>query len=146
MILKVVVTMFVYPIAHNRRLCQKGFSLSLLVEERIANIGIPLDVFGFLQFWWFLRFEFVQVFGSLQTSLMLIVGESAGGGYVAVAVGVSNRWQVTGDRWQETRNTWHLTHYMWHLTPATWHHFLFYFIFYFIFFGFVLVVMQILDQ
>ena len=37
------------------------------------------------------RLEDVLVFGSLQTSPMCIVGELAGGGSVAVTVGVSDR-------------------------------------------------------
>ena len=36
-------------------------------------------------------------FGSLQTILLCIVGKLAGGGSVAVAVGVSDMCQVTGD-------------------------------------------------
>ena len=44
----------------------------LLVKERIANIGIPLDILGFLSFLW--------VFGSLRTSLLSIMGELSGGG------------------------------------------------------------------
>ena len=35
-----------------------------------------------------------RIFGSLQTSLLCIMGELVGGGSVTVAVGVSNRWQV----------------------------------------------------
>ena len=42
-------------------------------------------------------FEFVWVFWSLQTNLLCIVGELAGGGSVAVAVGVSDRLQLTRD-------------------------------------------------
>ena len=47
---------------------------SLLVKEYIANIGIPIDVLC-----------------SLQTSLLCIVGELAGGRSVNVAVSVSGR-------------------------------------------------------
>ena len=53
----------------------------LLVKERMANIGITLDVLNF----------FLCVFGCLQTSLLCIMGELAGGGSVAMAVGVSDR-------------------------------------------------------
>ena len=53
--------------------------------------------------------------------LMFIVGELAGVGSVAVAVGVSDTWQVTGDTWQVNHNMWHVTHDTWHLTPDTWH-------------------------
>ena len=57
-----------------------------LVEERIANVGVPL-VLGYNDFW---RLEFFHVLGSLQTSLLCIVGELAGEGSAAVAVGVSD--------------------------------------------------------
>ena len=40
---------------------------------------------------------------------------------VAVAVGVSDWWQVTGDRWNATRKAWHLTPDTWHVTGDTWH-------------------------
>ena len=88
-----VVAISVCPIARNRRLRPNSFDWTLLVNEHIANIGIPLDVFAVLQFYDFLRFEIVRVYGSLQTSL-LCVGELSGGGSVAVVVGVSDRGQV----------------------------------------------------
>ena len=47
--------------------------------------------------------------------LLCTVGELAGLGSVAVAVDVSDRWQVTGDRWQVTCDTWHMTHDTWHM-------------------------------
>ena len=47
--------------------------------------------------------------GSLQTSLLSIVGELAGGESVAVAVGVSKRLQVTGDTQHVTRNMLNVT-------------------------------------
>ena len=50
----------------------------------------------------FLCFEKNWVFGSLQTSLLCIVRELAGGGSVAVAVGVRDRRQRRGDRRQMT--------------------------------------------
>ena len=50
-----------------------------LVEEPIADIGIPLDIFRFL------RIQGFFGFWSLQTSLMFIVGD------VAVAVDVNDR-------------------------------------------------------
>ena len=68
------------------------FPGGLLVEEHIANVGIPLDIFKFLSFHFFL-----WVFGSLQTSLLCIMGELAGEGSVALAVAVSDRLQVTSD-------------------------------------------------
>ena len=63
----------------------------LLVEERIANIGISQDIFGFLRFNFFLRLDIFWAFWSLQTSLLCIMVEVAGGGSVAVAIGVSDR-------------------------------------------------------
>ena len=35
--------------------------------------------------------------GSLQTTLLCIVGHLSEGGFVALAIGVSEMWQVTGD-------------------------------------------------
>ena len=61
--------------------------------EHIANIGIPLDMFSFLLFQWFFFYN-VPVFGSLQTSLLCIIGELAGGGTSTVAVGASDRWPI----------------------------------------------------
>ena len=62
-----------------------------MVEERIANIGIPLDIFFFLLFpCFFCVLKPIWVFGSLRTSLLCLIGELAGGGSVAVAVGVSD--------------------------------------------------------
>ena len=64
----------------------------LLVKERITNIGIPLDVFGFFfPFNDFLHLDLLCIFRSLQTSLLCIVGELAVGKFVAVAVGVRDR-------------------------------------------------------
>ena len=93
----------------------------LLVKERIANTGIPLDVFGFFKIKNKIKFPFwtnVPAFGSLQTSILCIMRELARGGSVAVAVGVS-------DRWHATRNTWHMTCDTWHLTYDTWYFFFF---------------------
>ena len=58
----------------------------------------------FLPFWW-------------AFAVMIL----AGGGSVAVAVGVSDRWQVSGDWWQMTGDTRHIKHNKWHLTCDTWH-------------------------
>ena len=90
----------------------------LLFKECIATIGIPLDIFGFLLFQWLFAFWiFLGGFGSLQTSLLCIMEELAGGGYVAVAVSVSER---VSDSWKETRDMWHWTHDTWHMTQDTW--------------------------
>ena len=113
-----VVVMYVCPIAHNRWLRPKGVSLRLLVTECIANIGIPLEIFGFWQFQWFFMFKIVWVLWSLQTSLLCIVGVLERGGSVSVAVGVSDRWQVTGDRLQVIVDRWQVTHDTWHKTPV----------------------------
>ena len=40
----------------------------------------------------------------------LLVGVLAGGGSMAMALGVSDRWQVTCDNWHATWDTWHVTH------------------------------------
>ena len=45
------------------------------------------------------------IFGLLPTSLVCMVGELAVGGSVALAVGVSDRWQVTGDKQHDTCDT-----------------------------------------
>ena len=60
----------------------------LLVKEHIANIGILLDILCFGCFDDFLCFDIFWVFGSLQTSLLCIMGELAGGGFLDMAVGV----------------------------------------------------------
>ena len=53
----------------------------------MANIGLPLKNFGFCCFNNFMRFDFFWVFWALQTSLLCIMGELAGRGCVALAVG-----------------------------------------------------------
>ena len=63
---------------------------------------------------------FNWVFGSLQTSLLCIMGELAGGGSLAVAVGV-DRWHATHDTWHVKNDTWHMASDTWHLTPDMWH-------------------------
>ena len=55
----------------------------------------------------------------LQTCLLCIMGEFAGGG--SVAVGISDRWQVTGDTVHMTRYTWHVTCDIWYVTCDRWH-------------------------
>ena len=69
----------------------------LLVEEPNVNIGVPLDMFGFCCYNDSLRFEIFQVLGSLRTSLLCILEELAGGGSVAMAVGITDICQVIGD-------------------------------------------------
>ena len=46
----------------------------------------------------------------------VIISELSGGGSVAVAVGVSDSWQVTGDTRHVTRDIWHKTSDMWRMT------------------------------
>ena len=79
--------MSVCLIARNR------LSLRFLVEEPMANNGIPLAFLCFCSFDEFLHFIFFSlwVFWFLQTSLLCMVGELAGGGLVAVAVGICDR-------------------------------------------------------
>ena len=78
------VCLSVFAIAEN----QFPVDCRLLAEERIAYIGIPLDVFAFCCFNDVLCF---CVLGSLQTSLLCIMRELAGGGSVAVAVDISDK-------------------------------------------------------
>ena len=86
----------------------KGVSLILVFRK--------MDFFEALQ--WFLVLFLNLGFWSLQTTLLCIVGELAGqGGPVAVAVCVSDRWQVTWD-------PWHLTHDTWNVTCDRWFNFL----------------------
>ena len=54
--------------------------------------------------------------------------ELAGGACLAVAVDVSDMWQVKSNTWCVTHGTghltlytWHLTHDIWHMTRDTWH-------------------------
>ena len=64
----------------------------LLVEEHIANIGIPLDVIKFLLFLSFSVFLFFYFyFWLFETSLLCIMEKLAGGRSAAVALGVSYR-------------------------------------------------------
>ena len=54
--------------------------LDTLVEERIANIGIHLEVFGTYFFNdFFLQFGNIWSFGYLRASLLCIMGELVGG-------------------------------------------------------------------
>ena len=57
----------------------------------------------------------IRVFGSLQTNLLSMVGELAGGGSAALAVDSNDIWQVTGDTQHLTGDTWHVTGEMWHI-------------------------------
>ena len=78
-----------------------------LVEGRIANIGIPPHNFSFsFLFQWLFGFGFFSSLFLLHTSL----GELAGGGSVAVAVGVSDIWQVMRNMWHVRCYTWNVTH------------------------------------
>ena len=53
----------------------------------------------------FCTLTFCRVLGSVQTRLLCIMGDSAGGGSVAVAVGISDKLQV-----KVTRDMWYGTH------------------------------------
>ena len=61
----------------------------LLVEEGIANTGIPLDDFAASKIFYVLKY--FRAFGSLQTSLLSKVGKFTGGGSLDVSVLVSDR-------------------------------------------------------
>ena len=63
----------------------------------------------------------------MQTTLLYIVWELAGGGSVPVTVGISAMWQVTRntrhmtlDMWNMNLDIWHMTRDSWHLTHDTW--------------------------
>ena len=94
-----------------------GLSLRLLIEERIAYIGIPLDVFAVCLFWYFFCFlTCFGVLGSLQTSLLCIVVELVWGGSVAAAVSVCDRCHMTSDKWQVISDKWHVKLDRWQVT------------------------------
>ena len=57
----------------------------------------------------------------MQAILLCMVGELAGGGSVAVAVGVSNMLQVTSDTGHVTHDTLQATRYTRHVTPDMWY-------------------------
>ena len=64
----------------------------LLIEEQITKIGLPLYIFMFFAVSRiFCVLKCFQVFGSLPTSPLCVRGELAGGGYLAIAVGVTDR-------------------------------------------------------
>ena len=67
--------------------CRRKKTHFPVVNECIAYIGIHLDVSRFLLFKWFFAFWifFLWVLGSLQTGLLCIIGELAGGGSVDMA-------------------------------------------------------------
>ena len=97
---------------------------TLLVKERIANIGIPLDISCFCHinnFFWF--FTFYCFFGLANQPTVHIGGLALGGLWVLAL--------VIGDMWHGTRNTRHVTCGMWHMTHDTWHvtHDIFFFFF-----------------
>ena len=90
--------------------------------EWITNIGMPPDFFfSFSDSIICCFLKKIWVFWSLRTSLLCIVEELAGVGSVAVAVGVSDSWQVTCDTQHMSHDTWHATHDTWHATHDTWH-------------------------
>ena len=64
----------------------------------------------------FRLYNFFWDIGSLQSSLLCIVGELAGKGSVAVAVGFSDRWKVTCDMCYSSCDTWQVTCDTWHKT------------------------------
>ena len=70
-------------------------------------INYRINVWVFVTHCWWVK---VKISSKI---LLCILGELAGGGSVAVAVGVSDIWQVTGDMQNGTRDTWHMIHDMW---------------------------------
>ena len=65
-------------------------SLSCNVKERIANIGIPLDILFFLLLWFFV-FDIFFGFRVFANQPTVQIGEISRGGSVDVAVGVIDR-------------------------------------------------------
>ena len=78
----------------------------LLVKEHCKNIGIPLEGFGLLLFWWYFA---SQLFLILKTSLLCIMEKLSGGGSVAVTASVSDKWQVALDIEDMTFDTGHFS-------------------------------------
>ena len=75
----------------------------LLVEEHIANIDIPFDIFGFLPFQWFFAFEIVfQVFDLCKPAYCAYWVSLQGEGLCLWLLVL-----VTGDRWH-AHDTWHI--------------------------------------
>ena len=64
------------------------------VEQHQLSLLIPIYNNLFIYSTKRYKLQFCR-FGSLQTILLCVVGELAGGGSVAVAVGASDMWQVT---------------------------------------------------
>ena len=54
------------------------------------------------------------------STVLCLLGELAWGGSMAVALGLSDMWQVTGDTRHRTRDEWYVTHDTWHVTPDMW--------------------------
>ena len=75
-------------------------AVSFLVK-RVILVEECIVILAYL--WTFLGFCYFNVF--LQASLLWIMGELAGWGSVAVAVGVSDSWQVTHDTGHVTHDT-----------------------------------------
>ena len=72
---------------------------------------------NFLRFqWFFVKQKIYLWLLSWWTSLLCIVGDLAGGGSVARAVGVGDRWHVAGDRWQVIDDMWQVTNDTSHMT------------------------------
>ena len=63
--------------------------------------------------WW--NESGLRICESSQTILLCIAGELAWGGSVAVAVGVSDTWQVASNIQYVKPDTWHLTNDTWNL-------------------------------
>ena len=57
---------------------------------------------------------------SSRNILLCIMGQLAGGGTMALAVGFSDMWQVKRNTRHATHDTWHVTHDLWLVTCDTW--------------------------
>ena len=96
----------------------------LLVKKHINNIGIPLDVFGFLLFQRYFGLCIFFVF--LVFANQPTVHNSGFSRERVCGRGVSDKWPVTDDMrhiistWHVTHDTWHNTCNMCHVSPDSW--------------------------
>ena len=95
----------------------KGRLLILACHQTLIFFFIWFDdFFRFLLFWDFLGFlNQPTVNQPTPYPLTVKIGALVGGGCAVVAVGLSDRWQVTGDMWQATGDKRHMTCDMWHV-------------------------------
>ena len=64
--------------------------------------------------------DWLGLFGS-ETSLLWIIGESAGEGLLLLPLVTGGKWPVTWDKWHMTCDKWHMTCHMSHMRCDLWH-------------------------